>query len=351
MSSGRPTSSRSSTRSGSPVVLRSPGTRRLAGVWFCALLLCACATPPQTRALLAEPQPGLPLAAELTNVPFYPQERYQCGPAALATVLQAQSIDVTPEELVSAVYVPALHGSLTEEITAAARRYGMLAYPLSPSIADLFLEIAHGYPVLIFQNLGTGWYPLWHFAVVVGYDLTNHEVVLRSGVDRRRRTTLANLERTWSAGGNWARVILPAGNIPATARPLPYLQAAHDLETSGQAAAAHKAYQAATRRWPDAPRTWLALGNSDYAAADYTAAVAAFRQAVSLAPGDPQGWNNLAYALLRTSCPVQARIAAGCARQRAPDDPDYQATVAEITAQAGVRDAPHCASVDCDPSD
>jgi tetratricopeptide (TPR) repeat protein len=350
MSSARPTSSPSFTRSGSPAISRRSGTRRLAGVFFCAVLLGACATPPQTRALLTESRQGLPRAAELTDVPFYPQERYQCGPAALATVLQANAVDVTPDELVNAVYVPALHGSLPEEMTAAARRYGMLAYPLAPSLADLLLEIAHGHPVLIFQNLGASWYPLWHFAVVVGYDLTNREAVLRSGTERRRRTTLANLERTWSAGGYWARVILPAGDIPASARPLAYLQAAHDLETSGQTAAARRAFQAATRRWPDAPRAWLALGNSRYAAAEYPAAVTAFRRAVALAPGDPQGWNNLAYALVHSACPVQARIAAACARQRAPDDPNYQATVVEISALAGDVDAPHCASVVCDQS-
>ena len=32
-------------------------------------------------------QPQLPQQAELTNVPFFAQEEYQCGPAALAMAL------------------------------------------------------------------------------------------------------------------------------------------------------------------------------------------------------------------------------------------------------------------------
>ena len=114
----------------------------MAGSLLLALLLTGCATPPQTRQLLLTPEDSLPARIELAQTPFFPQQRYQCGPAALATVLTAHGIGVTPDELVGRVYIPALQGSLREEIAAAARDYGMLAYPLRPSLADL-LEDAH----------------------------------------------------------------------------------------------------------------------------------------------------------------------------------------------------------------
>ena len=259
-----------------------PNTRLLAGVCILALLLYGCATPPQTRALPDVLPAGLPARVELHDTPFHPQERYQCGPAALATVLGANGVEVAPAELVDAVYVPALRGSLPEELAATARRHGMLAYPLRPSLADLLEETAHGNPVLVFQNLGTGWLPRWHFAVVVGYDLPAGEVILRSGTTERWQTTLGNFERTWSRGDHWALVVLPPGRIPASARPGPYLQAAHALEGAGQAVAAREAWRAATRHWPDEPRAHLALGNSRYAAADYPGAASAFLAAVRL---------------------------------------------------------------------
>ena len=56
-------------------------------------LLPACAT----RGPLIEPGER---AVELAQTPFFPQDRYQCGPAALATVLGAAGVHVTPEELV-----------------------------------------------------------------------------------------------------------------------------------------------------------------------------------------------------------------------------------------------------------
>ncbi|GMQ88259.1 MAG: PA2778 family cysteine peptidase [Gammaproteobacteria bacterium] len=328
---------------------RALSTRRMVGVLLLTALLQACAAPPQTRALLDSQAAGLPVRTELTETPFYPQDRYQCGPAALATVLGGHSIEVTPEALADAVYIPGLHGSLPEEITASARRYAMLAYPLEPSLADLVREIAAGHPVLIMQNLGTRWFPRWHFAVVIGYDLAAGEVILRSGTTKRWQTTMATLERTWSRSGYWALVILPAGRLPATAQPNRYLRAARDLEESKQPRAARSAYQAAVHRWPANPRAWLALGNNLYAANEYQAAETAFRKVTTLAPEDAYGWNNLAYTLLQTDCPGQARQAAACALQRAPDDPNNRDTVQEINTHTRGGDAPHCLPVTCAP--
>jgi hypothetical protein len=324
-----------------------PSTRLLAGACILALLLGGCATPPQTRALPEALPAGLPARVELHDTPFHPQERYQCGPAALATVLGAHGIEVTPAELVDAVYVPALKGSLPEELAATARRHGMLAYPLRPSLADLLEETAQGNPVVVFQNLGTGWLPRWHFAVVVGYDLPAGEMILRSGTTERWRTTLANFERTWSRSDYWALVVLPPGRIPASARLERHLQAAHDLESAGRAVAAGEAWRAATRHWPDEPRAHLALGNSRYAAADYPRAASAFHTAARLDPVNPQAWNNLAYALLQTTCPQQAVAAATCAARLAADDENYRDTLAEITNRASGADAAHCPALDC----
>jgi predicted double-glycine peptidase len=327
---------------------RVTNTRLMAGVLFSGAFLVACATPPQTQGLLTEPASDLPVNTELENTPFYPQERYQCGPAALATVLAAHAIEVTPEELVNVVYVPELEGSLPEEITAAARRYGMLAYRLQPSLQDLLSEVAHGHPVLVFQNLGTGWFPRWHFAVVVGYDLETGEVILRSGTTRRWQTSLATFERTWSRSHHWALVIVPAGTMPVSAITERYLQATHDLETTGQTAAALSAYRAATRRWPDEARTWLALGNGLYAGGHYAQAERAFRQATTVEPDNPQGWNNLAYALLKAACPREARAAASCAVRLAPQEPNYQDTLQDIQSSAHTNDQSHCLPVDCE---
>ncbi|MEZ5541830.1 MAG: PA2778 family cysteine peptidase [Pseudomonadota bacterium] len=286
---------------------------------------------------------------ELEQTPFFPQSRYQCGPAALATVLTARGVAVTPAALTERVYVPALHGSLRAEMTATARHFHMLAYPLRASLADLLTEIAHGNPVLVFQNLGLQWLPRRHYAVAIGYDLETGEIILRSGTTRRWRTTLATFERTWARGDYWALVILPAGEMPATAQPESYLQAAHDLEADERnLPAAHAAYAAAIRRWPQLPLAWMAYGNDRYSAGDMAAAARSFRQVTQLAPADANGWNNLAYALQQSGCPQQALRAARCAVSLAPAAAGYRDTLADMVAGAQGSDGAHCAPVRCD---
>jgi tetratricopeptide (TPR) repeat protein len=330
---------------------RMAATRRLAGVLLLGIGLLGCSSARQTRLLLQQPPGQLPAATELVDTPFNPQQRYQCGPAALATVLQAQAIEVSPGELVDAVYIPALHGSLPEEITATARRYGLLAYRLQPSLDDLLTELARGNPVLVYQNLGLSWLPQWHFAVVIGYSLPDKELILRSGTTRRWRTTLASFERSWSRGDYWALVILPPGEIPASARLTDYLRAARELEHTAGSEQALPAYQAATAQWPDQPLPWLTLGNCHYSRSEYAAAEQAFWQASRIAPYEPEGWNNLAFALLQNGCPQQALQAARCAVDTAGgDDPRYRESVEEIRSAGHGSEAPQCQAVNCPAS-
>ena len=248
-----PISSPSSTPSINSALQRLPlrHTCRLAGVAVLTLL-AACSHTLQSVRLQQAPPAELPVRHELVNTPFFAQSRYQCGPAALATVLADRGIIVVPENLTEKVYLPGRKGSLPLEMEAAARDYGMLVYPLAEGVDVLLGEIAAGNPVLVLQNLGFDWWPRWHYAVAVGYDLNKGEITLRSGVTRRYRVSMAVFETTWRRAEYWARVILPPETLPASAQPLAYIRAAVDLEQSGQSGAAMAGYRAASQRWPDA---------------------------------------------------------------------------------------------------
>lgn len=162
--------------------------RFAAGVFILAAgtLVSGCAgLLPQTAALgKGGLPPGLPERIELTETPFFPQLEYQCGPAALATVLASAGVKTTPDELVPQVYLPARKGSLQVEMLAAARRHGLVSYQLAPRFEDVLREIAAGTPVVVLQNLGffsSG----WHYAVAMGYDYGGGRLVLRSGTQER----------------------------------------------------------------------------------------------------------------------------------------------------------------------
>ncbi len=262
----------------------------------------------------------MPERVELTEVPFFAQSDYQCGPAALATMLSQRGVATSPGLLKDRVYIPGREGSLQVEMVAAARAHELLVYPLQPHLADLLKEVAAGNPVLVLQNLAFDWYPRWHFAVLVGYDRRDGSLILRSGITRRWLTDFASFDTTWARSGRWAVVTLPGDRLPAGAQLRPWLKAASDLEETGHSRVAQQAYLTATERWPAESLGWFALANSRYAAGDRTGAEAALRVSIERAPSFAAGWFNLAQVLAERGCEAAAKEVGACARRLAPAD-------------------------------
>ncbi|HET9024208.1 MAG TPA: PA2778 family cysteine peptidase, partial [Burkholderiaceae bacterium] len=187
--------------------------------------------------------------AELTQVPFFPQQEYQCGPAALAMALAADGAAVTADALVPQVYLPAREGSLQAEMLATARRHGRLAVVLPPRLDAVLAEVSAGRPVVVLQNLSLPIAPRWHYAVVVGFDLAQGNLVLRSGSTFRQVLPLAVFERTWARSGHWAMVAGAPGALPASPDDASLLAASAALERVDPRAAA-SAYVALAARDP-----------------------------------------------------------------------------------------------------
>lgn len=305
--------------------------RRRAGVLL-VVVLCGCATPPQTEAL-RQAAPARAGSVELLAVPFHPQDSHQCGPAALATAMNAAGIATIPEQLTPQLYLPGREGSLQVEMLATARRHGLLAYRLAPRLADVLDEVAAGTPVVVLQNLGLASFPVWHYAVVVGFDHGEEEIVLRSGREARQVLSFATFERTWARGGHWAMLALPPERLPATAEEAAHLRAAVALEQTRQPAAAHAAYAAALARWPDNLAARMGLGNSAYALGDLPRAEQAFRQATREHPQAWPAFNNLAMVLAESGRRDEALLAVGEAiRLAGAEDGEARATLEQILA-------------------
>ncbi|MDP2761931.1 MAG: PA2778 family cysteine peptidase [Sideroxyarcus sp.] len=269
--------------------------RLVAGVCL-SVLLGACATP-QTQALHNLHSAQLPLQVELTEVPFYPQQIHQCGPASLAMLLNVGGVQVTPQQLTAQVYLPGRAGSLQVEMLSATRRNGLLAYQLAPQLADVLAEVAAGSPVLVLQNLALGWYPMWHYAVVVGYDLEREELILRSGLEPRQVLPFTTFEYTWARAEHWAMLALPPGTLPRTVNEAGYVASAVALERAGQAQGALAAYESGLERWPQNLTARIGSGNAAYAQGDMRRAEVAYRQAAQDHPDSAIAFNNLAQVL------------------------------------------------------
>ena len=262
----------------------------------CLALLPGCASWTPQAGALAESRPeGVPGARELTEVPFFPQSDYQCGPAALATVMVASGVKTTPDELVPEVYLPERKGSLQVEMLAAPRRHGLVSYQLPPTYAALIQEIAAGTPVILLQNLGIK--EGWHYAVAIGYDWDNGMLQLRSGQNERQELPFALNEMAWRRSGYWAMVAVPPERIPASADEQRWLAAIAALERAGQPAPARTAYRTFLARWPGNINAAIGLANAHHALGELREAEGVLREAAQREPDSVVVLNNLAQVL------------------------------------------------------
>jgi tetratricopeptide (TPR) repeat protein len=259
------------------------------------LLLTACATP-QVSKLNAQWPPEVPYRVTLNDVPFFAQEDYECGPAALAMAFHSAGLDIAPGALVEQVFVPSKKGALQVEMLAATRRQGLLAYTLEPKLQAILREVSAGHPVVVFQNLSLPVYPVWHYAVVIGFDRDRNVLTLHTGTSKASEISMYAFERTWARGNYWAMVALRPANLPTTAQPDALALALAALERSS-ATSAQAGYTAGLARWPDHRGLLFGAANAAYATGNLPKALQDYQQLVSLHPDFADAWNNLAQVL------------------------------------------------------
>jgi len=309
------------------------------------LALAGCASSGARLAGTSAFSAGSP-AVELSGIPFFPQEEFQCGPAALATMLGAAGYPVTPEALVPEVYTPGLSGSLQAEMLAAVRRRGLLPYELAPTLDAVAAELVRGRPVLVLQNLRLESLPAWHYAVVVGADPKTEQLILRSGTDPSLVERTGHFMRTWDLADRWAVVILHPGEMPVDPDPERYHRAVIGMEAARRYAAAGRAWRSALEVWPDDPVALFGLGNALYAEGDLNGARAAWERYVTQNPDDPAGLNNLAVVLAESGCVRRGQALAKAALARLPTESPMYAdvldTLEDLQTQTAIEDPEYC---------
>ncbi|MBE0505494.1 MAG: PA2778 family cysteine peptidase [Marinospirillum sp.] len=315
---------------------------RLLGVVLLGLLV-GCSNTPLTQNLNQSHLEYQPRRLLLKDVPFNPQQEYQCGPAALATLLQHQGLTADPEALVAEVYLPARQGSLQMEMLAAARQRGLIPHRMEASLQDLILELQQGHPVLVFQNLGLTQQPVWHYAVLIGYDLDLQVFYLHSGTLAEHPTPFALFERTWRRGDYWAYLLLPSDQLPATGNMNNHLQAIHQMELTGQNEVAMTGYLTAAQHWPQEALPQLMAANQAWKLQQPEQTSQLLLNLLKQQPDNHAAWNNLTHVLEQdTRCPAQAQQAASCRDQLSETDNTDKTTGNADSSRCPIQHLPSC---------
>lgn len=300
-------------------------------IW--GLLLCFCFgcapyalhTPPEWQ--------SRPESIEIHNVPAYAQDTHQCGATALASALSWSGIQTSPEELESLVYDPKRKGTLQNSLLSAARRQGRVGFQIrGPHI--LQKELQAGHPVLVLLNQGLTWWPVWHYALVCGYEGSNPKIIIAGGKPGKEKISWAKFRRMWQRADEWGLLVLPPDDMPATASAPEWLRAVHGLELAGHYEQALTGYSTALQKWPFHLAAMMGMANSLYALDRLQEAEDILRQAVKLHPDAGPAFNNLAQVLLERGRIKAARQAINTAlKLGGPYTESFQETSAAIRNQ------------------
>lgn len=269
---------------------------RAAGVLALMLLILTLAGCASTPRLAETTEDRLPRQWLLDDVPFHAQRDYQCGPATLAMVLNDSGVSVEVETLIPQVFLPGREGSVQPEMLATVRRHGHIPFVIEGRLDALLTEVADGHPVVVMQNLSLPAWPMWHYAVAIGFDLDHNELILHSGEEPRRVESFRRFDATWARSDRWAFVALPPGDLPADVKPQRAVEAISDFERLQGAASALPAWAALAERFGKNGLVHFGLGNARHATGDVSGAIAAFERAVDAEPQLAVAWLNLGLA-------------------------------------------------------
>ena len=276
---------------------------------------------------------------ELIQTPFYPQVTDQCGPSALAAILNSSGVTVTPEALKLRIYIPGRQGSLQIELLAATRGYGRMPYLIDTDISALLGEVRDGRPVLVLQNLGSKLAPIWHYAVVVGYLADERRFILRSGDQKRQVTSASRFIRTWQRAGYWGVLALQPGEMPASPDADKYVRSVAAVEAIGDIESAVAGYHAAIERWPEHSLAWLGVGNAYYAQGNLDAAENAYKRLLSMDSDHLIALNNLSQVQIDRGCFENASATLDAALSAAKANTTIYRTIQEARREIELRNS------------
>lgn len=180
-------------------------------VFFFLLIFFTACSPKSLSRVKANIELNPARAHFLSDIPFFPQKDHYCGPAALASILNFYGKKLSQEEIADSIYLPQLKGTLSLDLLLYAREQGFEAEILKCDLERLKKEISQSHPLIVFLNLGWRFYPIRHYAVVVGYDDIQRAIIVHSGKRRNQLISYKRFLKAWKKMGYWCLLILPPG--------------------------------------------------------------------------------------------------------------------------------------------
>ena len=175
---------------------------------------CAGAYSSKVRASIAL-ETGLKNSAYIDGVVLISPDsdgqsnRYYCGPTAMASILSFYGLGVDIDEIAEKIYRPELKGAITMDVFLYAKERGLQAKLYRGSMEDLKDSIRAGTPLILFVDMGYGFFPMGHYIIPVGFSDDYGVVLAHSGSDEALPISYKRLLRAWKKTGYSTILIRP----------------------------------------------------------------------------------------------------------------------------------------------
>lgn len=146
-------------------------------------------------------------AVLIDGVPFFPQSRYQCGPASLAAVLNFYGDLIRPETISNEIYRQDIRGTVSLDLVLFARQHGFDARWFQGELRSIKTAIDKGKPIIVMVDKGIGFIRAYHFMVVIGYG--EEVIIVNSGKSMAKQILWKTFSTEWKKTQNWMMLVTP----------------------------------------------------------------------------------------------------------------------------------------------
>ncbi len=155
------------------------------------LLVCSCSPFKSAPENLRHSEDAIWL-----EVPYVSQARdNDCGPAALASVLEYYNIEAGLEKITDEIYISSIGRTLLPDMENFARSKGLETISGRGTIAQLKQAIDSGKPVIVLMDTGPELVRRPHYIVITGY--TSDGFLAHAGVEKDVFISFNDLEQKW----------------------------------------------------------------------------------------------------------------------------------------------------------
>lgn len=241
---------------------------------------------------------------DLNDTPHFQNQQFNCGAAALATLLTCAGVEINPEYLATQLFVPYKKGTLNHGMACCVRSNNRIPCRVHPQFEAILAELQLGHPVMVLQQnraSGSG----TQYAVIIGVD-THNNVILRTADNTREVVEYHNFCKSWNATDNWALVVLKTDELPARENRDNYLKAIKEIKEHGDFGLAQKGYLALLHSNPDHRIALIGLANTVFEQQQYDLAAELYTHLLNCEPENIEAVNKLAQCLAHLHCHEQA---------------------------------------------